>query len=257
MSHQMKSITEIAKSQMGKMIGEAKSTPYMKHVAGVGAVGGLSKTINDDVDDGIVSTTSNMALGAIGAGGAYFGAKKLTENTDYIDRVKRLVGTGDRSQSNMVAANSEKKAIESRKESAMAMTEDQSKYVSNQSEKKQKLKVSDINDQEISVKAEKTLHDAKIQQKAKNTMSKLKLAGVIGAATLGFAEVLDIKSDIDHKRKEKQMVKKQEQAIVRNRNEERQSLKQMSYGNVDLGNIVSEMWNERIGHHKMGNSKFQ
>lgn len=75
--------------------------------------------------------------------------------------------------------------------------------------------------------------------------------GIITAATL-----LDIGGAINDKREEKKMKAATEKQIREREKKEKDAYKQYSYGYVDSGEILFELFNNRSGHHKMGNAKF-
>ena len=85
-------------------------------------------------------------------------------------------------------------------------------------------------------------------------------AKAVGAASIGLfalASVVDTQNNLADKRREGKMVNKQEQNLKDKNRREAQKHKEKSYGYVDGGEIVQEMFANRIGHHKMGNAKFQ
>lgn len=78
----------------------------------------------------------------------------------------------------------------------------------------------------------------------------------VGAGVVGLATLLDVGGVIKDKREEKKMKAAAEKRLVDNQKKEEESYKKYSYGYVDAGEIAFELFNNRSGHHKMGNAKF-
>jgi hypothetical protein len=76
-------------------------------------------------------------------------------------------------------------------------------------------------------------------------------------SAVGIGAVLDISNRLDQSKETARMVTDQEKKLAQRTTKEATSLKRDSHDYVDVGEIVMEMFNERIGHHKMGNAKFQ
>jgi hypothetical protein len=90
--------------------------------------------------------------------------------------------------------------------------------------------------------------------KAKNLKGVLSIAAM---SAVGIGAVLDISNRLDQSKETARMVTDQEKKLAQRTTKEATSLKRDSHDYVDVGEIVMEMFNERIGHHKMGNAKFQ
>jgi hypothetical protein len=90
--------------------------------------------------------------------------------------------------------------------------------------------------------------------KAKNLKGVLSIAAM---SAVGIGSILDISSRLDQSKETTRMVSDQEKKLAQRTSKEAASLKRDSHDYVDVGEIVMEMFNERIGHHKMGNAKFQ
>lgn len=86
--------------------------------------------------------------------------------------------------------------------------------------------------------------------------AKMPTALGIGLIAIGAATVLDIGQRVgDHM--DAEAYKKQQEFEIKQRvNEQKQKNKEKSYGYVQDGEIVFDLFNARSGHHKMGNAKF-
>ena len=97
---------------------------------------------------------------------------------------------------------------------------------------------------------------------AKRAQSMKKVGGVAGRGVLGLiavASALSVKNDLNH---EKQVERNKNEQELKMKVQAKQQTKDMrglfGYNTPpDFGGIVMEMWDERIGHHLMGNNKFQ
>jgi hypothetical protein len=104
------------------------------------------------------------------------------------------------------------------------------------------------------------LKDAEVFAKRAQTMKKV--GGIAGRGALGLiavASALSVKSDLNH---EKQVERNKNEQELKMKVQAKQQAKDMrglfGYDTPpDFGGIVMEMWDERIGHHLMGNSKFK
>src|SRR5690606_34392387 len=88
-------------------------------------------------------------------------------------------------------------------------------------------------------------------------LGRTQAGALLGLGAFALASAIDTNNRLSQQREAERMVNQQERNLTRQMNAERQKQREQSYGYVDFGNIVHEMWNERIGHHKMGNAKFE
>lgn len=110
----------------------------------------------------------------------------------------------------------------------------------------------------------KTLTDSKYAlkkqawiKKRKNFQSKANIVAAIGATAIGIASIMDVSNDLRHKNREDRMVNYEEENLERKKQQRRKDAKKTNYNYVDWGQLPIDLYNERSGHHKMGNSKFQ
>lgn len=108
---------------------------------------------------------------------------------------------------------------------------------------------------------ESTVNDARVVTTRKAemvTLSKARTAGRIGLLLFGAGVVADISNRLADDRQEKRQTMKQDEDLrKKDRLDKKDMNKMFGYNTMDYSNIVQEMWNNRTGHYKMGNSKFQ
>lgn len=215
-----------------------------KLLAGGAALGGV-KTVMDDTDDNLQSTAVKASIGAgITWGGA--------QGVKYI--AKRL----DESSAKSVVSQQEKKSNDINRETSRVEAEAQSTKVSQNLENTSKVTSSKINKVvEVEGEANKSLVDQAKVKKMKNWLGKAKVAGAIGLGAFAVASVMDTSQTMSEKREVSRMTEKQERNLNRKLKREEKNQSQYAYGHVDFGQMAIDMFNERTGHHKMGNSKFQ
>lgn len=111
---------------------------------------------------------------------------------------------------------------------------------------------------EHAAEATKHMDGLTTQQKTMYFTGKKAMAGagmfIAGTAILdtSMKKMDKMEAQAQNKQLEKNLEKKSEEE-KRKREEYRHGI---SFGHVDAGQIVMDMFNERTGHHKMGNSRF-
>lgn len=184
--------------------------------------------------------------------------EQISKNTDaHVKNVDNTSSTEARQTSDHVASNEDHKKNEAAREVYRQVPKEESQRVVDQEEKKSTITVSDQQKEEIKVKGQKELNADVEYRKVKSGWSKMKLAGAIGLTAFGVASVLDVKKELDQDKAVERMKNIQEKEKKSRHKDERDMMKQFGYGNVDFGQMAIDMFNERIGHYKMGNSKFQ
>lgn len=133
----------------------------------------------------------------------------------------------------------------------------ESEHVAYQDEKKQRVTNSDLVKEDVKIEGKKILDANAEVRRVNNTFGKMKLAGVIGLTAFGVASVLDVQKELREARQVERMKNIQEENAYEKQKEERKTMSQFGYGNVDFGQMAIDMFDQRIGHYKMGNSKFQ
>ena len=119
------------------------------------------------------------------------------------------------------------------------------------------LKAGKLEQETAKVKHNLSMEDQMKIKKMKGWASKGKLAGLIGLGVFATASVIDTNNGLSENRDVSRMKEKQEKNLTRKLKREEKQQSQYAYGHVDMGEMAFQMFNERLGHHKMGNAKFQ
>ena len=201
--------------------------------AGIGTSLGLGKTIVDSDDDTLTTTMINMGVG---------GTLGYATN-EMIDYLMNKTG--------MFKFPEEEKV---RKEVVRGITEDNSKQLI---DKDQRMTTASMNKEKVRARAE-----AKLENRAEMKMlRRAKTAGKIGLGAFALATVLDINESIERDIRVKEMLKQQEENAKRKMRrpiwEKRWEKIKEDFENVDMGKLALQLFEERIGHYKMGNAKFE
>lgn len=160
------------------------------------------------------------------------------------ESVKRL----DNLSSQEVVQQQQKKSNDLAREEARIKAEMDSTKVAFNSEANSTITVSDVEAEKMKLDSEKRI---------KSWGMKAKVIGGLGIGAFALASVMDTSQTLEEKRNTSRMTEEQEGNLTRKASKEEKNQRQNAYGHTDMGDIVTEMWNNRIGHHKMGNSKFQ
>lgn len=209
-------------SNANKRISEMNVRGNLAAIATVGAASGLAKTALDDIDDDITTMVPNVAAGAGMAVAGAYGVKAAAEFIEGGDETQIL-----------------------RKEMKRTGAEIESTKVSKDLEGK------NINASTLSESDMKKMETFKKVNKVGRGI------GAVGALAVGAATVLDIGQGINEKRRVEDMKKEQEKSLRRKQKQEDEYKRSQGYGHTDLGGIVFDMFEERLGHHKIGNARFQ
>lgn len=101
------------------------------------------------------------------------------------------------------------------------------------------------------------INEDRIIEKAKKMDRRLRYGAAITAGVVGVGTLLDLGGGFKERKEIQRDLAEQEKQMKIRQSDEAKSMKRKSHDYVDMGEIVQEMFNERIGHYKMGNSKFQ
>ena len=142
------------------------------------------------------------------------------------------------------------------KETSQTKADAESSKVAQNGEANSQVKVSDMEREKLKLESEQAMKD-KSTKRIKGWGMKAKGLGVIGLGAFAVASVMDTSQGLQEKTATSRMTEEQEKNLKRKTSKEEKNQRQNAYGYTDMGGIVTEMWNNRIGHHKMGNSKFQ
>jgi hypothetical protein len=257
-----------------------KSGKYRKGFGVAGAVLGAYKTATDTDDDTPISAALNMGVGAGMAYGAGRGLEWLAND----DKAKEVIKEGvknfgkkevtaadvgkavDAEQANEVmkmklkgktsrTLKVNRKTAENLREVGEAFHDEQIPIQLN--DRKTKVTVKDWQDVKLKVEAKTNMKKQAFLKKMKNHSGKLGVAVAIGAGVIGAAGILDASNELHHKSREGRMLAYEEENLQRKKDQKRKSNQKAGYGYVDMGQIPLDMFEQRVGHYKMGNSKFQ
>lgn len=242
------------KSRIGQMSGRNK----LSALAGIGLKLGITHSLMDDDDDGVVSTlvTSGIYAGAVGGAalvgremlnGVEFRAKKIAlwekqvkqfELQVKVDEMKKqqhrnAVPKGDFKQEERIKRLEEKEA---------RRTKDSG------NERLHRLKNSSSGEMGNTLSHE---------ERVVKTNKRLMKGGKIALGTIATGGVLSALHGIKHKMDVNDMKEAQEQNLERKQKERKNKQQELSYNNPAFGNIVFDMYQERTAHYRMGDEKFR
>lgn len=228
----------------------------------VGAAIGMIKTVSDSDDDNIGSTAVNVGIGAAAGYGVARGTgwlagndktgKYIRESINSIKHKSITVGEVSKPLDDEVSSQHMNKTVTAGKDTKPLDDEVSSHSMYKDLTHKDLVKV------ESEVETKKMLERKAFAKKMENFHSKATVVAAIGAtAAIGVASILDVSNDLKHKTREDRMLAYQEENLERQKQQRKKQNKKASYNNVDFGQIAIDMFNERTGHYKMGNSKFQ
>lgn len=109
---------------------------------------------------------------------------------------------------------------------------------------------------QVAGSAQKVKEAAETERKLVNVGGKAGTMLKIGAGVVGVASILDVGQRISDNREAKRIKHEQEKALIQKEKKRKEKNKEQSYGYIQDGEILFDLFGERTGHHKMGNSKF-
>lgn len=125
-------------------------------------------------------------------------------------------------------------------------------------EKKYELQVSDVERERVNAKTQVALDKQKQDAKIKANGNKMMLAGAIGMTAFGAASLIDTNKKMQAQVRVREMREEQEKNLTRKKSQDKEVMSQFQHGGPsDFGSIAFDMFNQRIGHHLMGNAKFE
>lgn len=98
---------------------------------------------------------------------------------------------------------------------------------------------------------------AEAERKALSRFAKIGTIGKISAGIIGAATVVDVARKMHDERAAEHMKAEQEWNLKEKDKQRKKQQKEMSYGYLQQGEILFDLFGNRTGHHKMGNAKFQ
>ena len=222
----------------------------------IGAGVALLGNILNGENDSLLGTLIEMGVG-VGIGtGAHYLLDKFMERSAYgrqlsnwlENQVSELkdVGITYQPESNRVTAK-QVSLITDKKTAEEALRQFKESYTTGDMEIEKTIRDKHV---------VKEIDEEAIYRKGARWARAMKIGTLVGMGIIGVSSLLDISEKLDRKTDAQRMVRKQEKNLERRQIAEKRILDSMGYGHVDMGQIVFDMFNERIGHHKMGNAKF-
>jgi hypothetical protein len=84
-----------------------------------------------------------------------------------------------------------------------------------------------------------------------------KAGGAIGIGAFALASLVDTNENLSDKRELARRQESQERDFQKKQTQQRREQAKEGYGYTTPNDLVAQMWNDRIGHYKMGNAKYQ
>lgn len=116
--------------------------------------------------------------------------------------------------------------------------------------------VQDLVKGEVSDVAKSIQKSVEAERRMVKVGSSLPIAARVGAVAVGAATILDVAQRMGDKLEANRMEKQNEKNLKQREKKKKARQKEQSYGYVDSGEIVFELFGKRTGHYKMGNAKF-
>lgn len=167
---------------------------------------------------------------------------------DVIERINEVKNRGKDSEPENAQANSKITVSDIEKEKIMLEHEN--------SMNQTKITVSDVEKEKLKLQHETSMRQAS-EKRIKGWATKSKVTGLVGLGAFALASVMDTSEALNEKKDVSRMTEEQERNLAKKQKQEEKNQSQYAYGHLNAGDIVGEMWNNRLGHHKMGNAKFQ
>ncbi len=119
------------------------------------------------------------------------------------------------------------------------------------------VSVGDVVKEEAKQNAPKETARIKNEGKLKSQLRYTKAAGIAGFGLIGLTAIMDMSKSLQQDVEVSKMKNQQEKNQKRKQKEERDFQSTMAYGYTNWGQIPLDMFNERLGHTKIGNAKFK
>ncbi|BCO16173.1 hypothetical protein_gp120 [Bacillus phage vB_BceM_WH1] len=119
------------------------------------------------------------------------------------------------------------------------------------------VSVGDVVKEEAKMNARTEPTRIKNEGKLKSQIRNTKAAGIAGFGLIGLTAIMDMSKSLQQDVEVSKMKNQQEKNQKRKQKEERDFQSTMAYGYTNWGQIPLDMFNERLGHTKIGNAKFK
>lgn len=252
----MRAVNELDQvGKMGKRLHDVKLPKKIGAVLGIGTALGATHATFDDTDDNLFSTGMKMAgyTAAVGTGVGLF--SRWGGKDKAFDQKREVYWEMVKERYEEQARNAGKN-FELKKGSLMERGMSEEKAVAHLKRKgtdNERTKLERAKRQvKDPIQLKEMVHEEKVVKTARNTMRFAKIG--VGVTALGG--IVSAAHSAKQSHDARQMVKAQEEKQYRDKKRKQEETARYGYGQVDMGNVVLQMFEERTGHHKMGNSKF-
>jgi hypothetical protein len=118
------------------------------------------------------------------------------------------------------------------------------------------VKVKDVSKANVLTEAEISQKAIASQKRITGWKEKGKVLGMIGLGAFAVATAIDISDRLDHGTDTAKMVNEEKKSQQKKQHDTEKKYHQQAYGAIDMGSMVTQMFQDRIGHHRMGQAKF-
>lgn len=114
----------------------------------------------------------------------------------------------------------------------------------------------DVSTQAVLGQTDGHFEKQKLKMREMSIGRKLGLAGALAVGTIGAASFIDTGNALEEKKAVSRMTEEQERNLNRQMTQQKRQYSSMGYGHIDMGEMLFEMFDQAIGHHKMGSAKY-
>lgn len=132
----------------------------------------------------------------------------------------------------------------------------QSEDVAHNKANNDKGNMGDLTHSDVKVNHVKSQNFIARQRKITGWKEKAKVVGALGLGAFAVATALDISERLDHSKDVSKMTNTEKKNNDKKAHQQRMDQWKQSYGYINMGDMVHQMFQDRIGHHQMGNAKF-
>jgi len=232
-----------AKSKISKMSGQNKFAA----LAALGLKMGVTHSLLDNDDDGVVSTVATSAVYTAGIGGAAVVANKYLNKVEESVHKKKL--WDQQIKKFETDAGSDEKKIEELKKRHGEERGEELRKKKGLETKEERIKKATTTKNQGNIDT----HEERVVKRGKQVMKGSKIAmGVIAVGgALSALHGMKRSSDVEDIKKDG------EKKITLEKRAQKEKNRNYGYNDPSFGNIAFEMFEQRTGHYKMGDSKFQ
>lgn len=230
------------RSRISKMSGKSR----VGTLAALGLKLGVTHSMLDNDDDTVMSTLITSSVYAGGITGAVFAGKKYLDGVDEAQKKEKLYR--NQSERFETAASGDQKKIDELKKKYGEEKGEEIRKRKNLETKEERLKRTLTADGKGPLS-----HEDRVVKRGKQMMK----AGKIGMGVIAVGGVLSALHGMKRSGDVEDIKDDGEKKIRLEKREQKQKNRDYGYNNPTMGNIAFEMFEQRTGHYKMGDSRFQ